>query len=32
MNYVTKLSGTMHAQGLVKCSLHNLIAECIEQL
>ena len=32
MNYITKLSVTMHAQGLIKCALHNLIVECLEQL
>ena len=32
MNYITKLSFSEQAQGLIKCSLHDLLAECLEQL
>ena len=32
MNDITELSVTVHAQGLIKCSLHNLIAKSLEQL
>ena len=32
MNYITKQCVTAHVHGLTKCSLHNLLAKCLEQL
>ena len=32
MNYNTKQSVTAHAQGLIKCTLHNKLAEYLDLL